>query len=207
MKLKYTKMSIFAATLITFRSLAGGANAAILITVQEVGSDVVVSYSGSLDLSSTLVKDDDRSGSASALWSDGSGGYLHSYNRAENTDDYNLNSVSYTAPTAAPQIFGGGIYGGVVAGDSLQIDFSPTSGQIWVPDGYISNTQLSGSNTFQDTSFADLSPVLGTYEWSWSNGGNSDGLTLIVGSVPEPSSVFLLGIGVLGVASRRKRMV
>lgn len=74
---------------------------------------------------------------------------------------------------------------------------------IAVPINYQSGEPLVDSSTYLNASFDTLSLTPGTYVYTWS----SDSFTVQIGpAIPEPSSLALLGGGLLGLlAARRAR--
>lgn len=195
-------LSALAAALITFGLFAGRANAAIVVQFSEVGSDVVVTYTGSVDLASTLGKEADRMLGFTEIWGS------PTINRLVNTvagsiEDYNLSF------TAASQFANGGQFPGVGSGDAFLIESggSPIQSfhQIWVPYNYVSGAPINGMITFTGQSFASIGILEGTHVWTWENGGVSDSATFT--TVPEASSALLIGLGVLGLAATRSRKI
>jgi hypothetical protein len=85
------------------------------------------------------------------------------------------------------------------------------TGNIDVPQGYVSDTPLSDSMTFNNATFASLFVTPGTYIWTWGTGG-SQNFTLQIGSVGVPgvpdggSTVFLLGCALLGLTVLRRKL-
>ena len=74
-------------------------------------------------------------------------------------------------------------------GDNFGITQTPSLDLNFIlPEGYISNSPLSGTMTFDNQTFATLGLAEGTYTWSWSADGNNDSLTL---NIPEPASTLL----------------
>ena len=68
---------------------------------------------------------------------------------------------------------------------------------------YVPGDLLSGSATYAGADFATLGMEVGTYVWSWGEGDTFDSFTLNV--VPEPSTALLMSLGLVGLASRRRR--
>ena len=74
-----------------------------------------------------------------------------------------------------------------------------------VPQGYVSNTALSDSMTFDNATIHSLGLTPGTYVWTWGSGLPNQNFTLIIGRAGVPdggSTVSLLGCALLGLAAR-----
>jgi hypothetical protein len=83
-------------------------------------------------------------------------------------------------------------------------------GDIFLPTSYVSGHSLSDTATWNTQTFSSLGLTPGTYEWTWGTGANQN-FTLQIGpaSVPEPTSLTLLGIGAVGMmgyAWRRRKL-
>jgi hypothetical protein len=72
-----------------------------------------------------------------------------------------------------------------------------------VPVDYVSGESLSSSTTYDGKTFLTLGMIPDTYVWSWGSGDSADSFTLNV--VPEPSTAVLMSLGLVGLASRRRR--
>lgn len=143
------------------------------VTIQEVGSDVIWSGSGSFDISNLSLENTDQLAAgfaaASAIWAVGP-------NFPVNVELYGGFAFD-TYPTS----FGsGGSPASNGTGDLFGILFGGSGRSLVVPENYISGTQLSGSTTYANTTISGLNLVVGTYTYSWgSNPGET--LTLIIG--------------------------
>jgi len=67
-----------------------------------------------------------------------------------------------------------------------------------VPHDYVSGTSLCSTATWDNTTIAAFGADPGIYTWTWGTGANADSLTLIV--TPEPGSALLLCLGFVGLA-------
>jgi hypothetical protein len=72
-----------------------------------------------------------------------------------------------------------------MSGDDVGINNFWTPKSIDVPSGYVSNTALSDSATYNDETFAHLGVTPGIYTWTWGTGLENQTFTLIVCSDME----------------------
>jgi hypothetical protein len=172
------------------------------ITLQQVGSNVVANESGAINLTGlTFVV----SGTLEPGVIVPNIGIIQIGGSLGNPfiDQY----IGITGPTS----FGSGdaFEANTNSGDFVGI-FGLT-GNIDVPQGYVSDTPLSDSMTFNNATFASLFVTPGTYIWTWGTGG-SQNFTLQIGSVGVPgvpdggSTVFLLGCALLGLTVLRRKL-
>ena len=107
--------------------------------------------------------------------------------------------TSYYPSFSGPVSFGAG---GVAFASSESGDVGAISigaGVLGAPIGYVSGTNLSGTATWDNATFASLGVTPGTYVWTWGTGADQS-FTLMIGSavgVPEPAALGIFGFGVL----------
>ena len=178
------------------------AQSAVVIKVTEQMGDVVFSYSGTVDLNSTLGKESDVFQILGFYYSNSSFGQRGGIASVKGfADNYPINLVSFT-------LLGSNfnISGGIISGDSFLLEANGASfTEIWVPDNYVSNTYFTGDLTFRDRSLSSIGLEEGEFVWMWSNGIDTDTATFIVNSIPEPSFSILLVSGLITVAFSRYR--
>jgi hypothetical protein len=75
-----------------------------------------------------------------------------------------------------------------------------------VPEGYVSGSQLSDTDTYFDETIAQLGLAPGIYNYTWGSGATADSLTINIGVVPEPASVAVVAIPALALLRRRRRV-
>ena len=159
------------------------AQADYLVTLQQVGSDVVATGTGTLDLAGLTPL-----GANSTLGSEiiPSGGDI-----ATGMPVIVSEYTGFTGPTS----FGSGAatFTPISSGPIVTIDGSLNDLQ--VPLGYSSGDPLSDSATYSGASFTTLGVTPGTYEWTWGVGDHASSFTLQIGpaaGVPDPGSTLSL---------------
>ena len=163
-----------------------------IVTLEEVGSDVVATGSGQIDLTG-LSYDSNVSAFFGTIAP--SAGFLFMGDG---------DGSAYTGVlSATPVVFeGGGFnYASSTSGDKFGV-----WGAITVPLGYVSDTALASSSIYNNWTFASLGVTPGTYVWTWGSGADQR-VTLQIGAVPLPATLplFASGLAGLGWLSRRKR--
>jgi hypothetical protein len=181
---------------------AGRAQAGIVYTLSQVGTDVVGSGSGSFDITALRIAPTPVSSAD---------GFIRA-----STDDFSTRSFGdqYFGITVGPLSFGpgGNQFGSSASGDMFGLVDTLGEPALSVPSGYKTGTLLSATDTWSGQTFASLGVSPGTYTWTWGStaNGNADFFTLQIGpAVPEPTSLTLLATGALGLLGyawrRRKR--
>lgn len=176
MKLKHTKLGTFAATLIIFGSLAGGANGATLIlddtngySVTTVSSFTISQPDFELNASSNVV----FSNSIAALGT-------------STVADFSSNTFAQIGGGSEPG--GNGLRG--FANNAIAFTIRDNNAQLY--DALITFVRSSDSGN-----------TAGTAPNPDNNAGLV--IEITAAAVPEPSSALLLGLAGLGLVTRRKR--
>ena len=205
LKMKHKlEVSSLAATIITLGSLAGGANAAVTLTVNPLSTGgVQIVASGSLDASNFTWAEDVNQTSA-PQWSFFGGFAAGSQGVSER---FANSAVGYSAPSGAlggDQFyesvdlgsFGNGLlltsFGFSVYGSAVTDDGLPPASNIFNFDFKIIDSDGDFA-VYGDTTF-------------WGGGGTGETVSFSSDPtvVPEPSSVLLLGLTSLGLLTRRR---
>lgn len=174
-------------------SFAVPAQSAVSFTFAQVGNDVVLTGTGSLNLAGAQI-----------ACCGGQDGYLNS-GSAGLAVGGPFGNVSFIYLTGRDARFGTGGYinGTPDAGDRIGMNAYDGGGYVNVYQGYISGTALSGSTRFANQTLDTLGLIGGRYTYTLP----SDTVTVFVpGGVPEPATwaMLIMGFGVVGGALRRR---
>ena len=146
---------------------------AILISIQEVGSNVVVTGNGSANLTG-LTKVVNASQAYASLRADAGFLILAPDTNPWNFDDY----TGMTGPSTFGPGSGGTVFANTSTGNGLfGIYTVNTPRKLYLPVGYTSGTSLSGTSTYNSKTLASLGLTAGTYTWTWA----TDSLTVEIG--------------------------
>ena len=140
------------------------------VTISQVGSDVVWSGSGSFNLAALT------SAGASTI----GGGYQS--NQAIWAIGPNVPVDTYSGTITYPASFGtSAIAVTSNTGETFAVLPGGTGRLLYVPAGYVSNTNISGTSTYTNTTIAGAGLTPGTYTWSWGSAPNTSTLVMVIG--------------------------
>ena len=171
---------------------------AYTVTLEQVGSNVVATGSGPINLTGLTFSDvfiaaPVINAGLGTIRTDPSGSFLDGY-------------FGFTGPTSFGS--GGFFFASTSSGDFVGIT-QLLGGVLFVPQGYVSGAALSDSMTFNKATFASLGVTPGTYVWTWGTGLESQNFTLVIGGAGVPdvgSTVSLLGCALLGLTALRRKL-
>jgi hypothetical protein len=146
-------------------------SAFISVVFNEVGDDVVATYSGSADLTDLSYV---SAGFISAALDSDS--YLHVVGGS--VEFYN----GMTGPSSLGFDVGSRTLATSTSGSPFGMQF--ILGQLRVPDGYVSGTEITGSATWENEDFSSLGLREGSYTWTWGTGASADSLVINVANPP-----------------------
>jgi hypothetical protein len=162
----------------------------VVVYIYQSGSNVVSSYSGTIDLTGLTTTANDGITSP-YIWA--------------------ANATEVFGPTVGGQPVYSGISGPAEFGDGALIDVSSSTGDTFgfagsddlllLPTGYVSGSFISGTDTWDDTTLAGLGLTSGTYDYTWGTGvDGSVAFNVGIEPVPEPSSLGLMSLVILAMA-------
>jgi hypothetical protein len=157
---------------------ANYATAAITVTIQDSGTNLVVASSGTLN-----------SGVCTSIPT----GFTSNFNGI----DPSVSNLAFGAVSSAQDQcagttitpttgFGTGGQLSATANTGVSYYFRPDIG-FWGPSGWNSGTAMTASMTFPNTSLAGMGITPGTYVYTFSNGATTDTLTINAVAPPPPT--------------------
>lgn len=183
-----------AAIALVFAVTALNAQAAFVFTLQQVGSNVVATGAGTINIAALTLENLDSPGDSSNI--NPAIGFL----AAGPTSEVPIQEY---AGISGPASFGTGGHTSSTTGSGNLVAVYGDDSMLFVPNGYVSTTVLSDTTTWTGATFSSLGITPGTYTYTWGSASTADSLT--VQAVPEPSTWAMMAAGVGGLLAFRRR--
>ncbi len=186
--------------LAVFTQISPPAHATYIATLDQVGSNVVGTGSGSLDITNlTLLASGATGGTAI-------NGSLALFQVGPTPVAF----IDAYRGISGPTSFGSGGLHLPDSGAGNIVGIFGASGHLSVPQGYVSGTALgTTTDTWNNATFATLGVTPGTYLWTWGSGAHADSFELRIGSASVPdsaSTAALFGIALIGLCLVRRKI-
>jgi len=162
------------------------ARANYIVTLEQVGSNVVATGTGAIDLTGLSLLG--TTSTEDPLINPHVGFILTGASAIQ--DGY--------AGVNGPGNFGSGNGGFASSGSGDLVGIFGINSILGVPAGYVSGTALSDTSTYNNATFSNLGVTPGTYVWSWGTGPDQK-FTLDVRAAAAPDSGSTLGLLFLSV--------
>jgi hypothetical protein len=162
------------------------AQATFDLMIEQVGTSVVVTGSGSLDLTGLSF----IGSSALAGEMDPSFGLIF-------TGSPNLFSVDLYRGFTGPNAFGDGTRTTANSGNGQIVGINNFLSELAVPQGYLSGTPLVGTSIYDNQTLGSLGVTPGMYLWTWGSIAADDSFTLDIVAVAAPAPSIGRGLPVL----------
>lgn len=157
---------------------SGATPSGFTVTISEVGSDVVMSASGTLNINDLTPLSSGGTFGQSGLIVPAAPVFIMSSIAPLFSDFDNYSGISTgpanlgTSGLTLATSFSGDMFG-IVTSDGETFD-------LFVPPGYTTGTPISSTLTFNSTSFEGLGLTHGTYTYSWGSGANAQSVNVVI---------------------------
>ena len=146
-----------------------GASGNFNVTISQVGNDVVWNGSGSFNLAALTSAGPSNVGGG---YNSGAGAWAIGPNASVDTYSGTISNPGGFGTSAIGVTSNAGSTFGILPGGSGRL--------LYVPSGYVSNTNISGSSTYANTTIVAAGLTPGVYTWSWGTGGNTSTLVMTI---------------------------
>ncbi len=140
------------------------AQAAFILTLQQEGSNVVATGTGTFDLADL---------DAPVVYAGASAGMSPMNGRIIVGPVTQVDLAAYPGITG-PTSFGTGVSQNADSGSGSLLGVTASASSLLLPQGYVSGNTLSSTATWDGQTFSSLGVTLGTYRWDWGSGANAD---------------------------------
>jgi hypothetical protein len=174
----------------------GGVQGAVIVDVEEVGTDVVAHLTGTLDVEDVT----------SPVGYSTRGVCPSTAQLVLGPEEVVVGEFHSTEFTG-PDNFGTGILTAGSSGSGDEVGFLPAL-DFFLLSNYTPGDPLNSTTTWSGKTIASLGMVPGTYTWTWTGAQTQaqDSFTVIIhATIPEPSTLILLATGALGLLAYRCR--
>jgi hypothetical protein len=176
-----------------FVSTAAANASPYVVTLDQVGLNVVATGTGNIDL--TGLSFQGSGGPTAAFINPGFAGSQFVTGATNSFDVY----TSFTGLS-----FGTGAGTSASTGTGDLVGFALNVEQLYVPVGYVTDSALSSSATWDNATFASLGITPGTYVYTWGAGADQS-FTFETTPLPAALPLFAGGLGALGLFGWRRR--
>jgi len=192
-----TALYTVAAALVIAIAGVGAAKAVVVVTIEEIGGDVGLSATGTLDVSSLDYFGFTSQGHFINPQAGGFGIGIGSGSGNNFGDAYT--GISAFEP------FGSGGLTVVGSGSGDKFGLAPGIAGILLPAGFQSGDSINASTTIASATLSSLGLLAGSYTYSWDSDSILLNITASVVPLPAALPLFVGGLASMGVMGWRKR--